>query len=275
MPTSSMPRYDPATGQWITPTGRLADAGYLSPEDMAMMAGYYNAPSLAPAGTTPGPRAPSQLDVLAGQRQKAIAANVGLSAGLGAAQIGLSLVPTAYDRYNRKRLDELETLQEGGRLGLSGAQRQQMEQELFDPVAAQAHAARLRQESLQASLGSAVSAADVTRAQREQQRAVSTAANQAGLQISRANLEEANAQLQEIEERTAYKGRRAGERLQQGAQAIGAMAPLAGQIQAANRVKGVDWRMLPPEEQRMAMALAGASPAGQYDWQALLAGLPR
>lgn len=261
-------------GQWVPDSyGGSSFFGQqtLQPMDVDLMTGL---PKTA-ANPYALAKQPNQLEVLAGQRAKALTTNAGIMAGLGAAQFGLSFVPTAYDRYNRERLDELQGLQDQGRLGLSGAQRQQMEQEVFDPVAAQAHAGRLRQESLQASMGDAASAADVTRAQREEQRNISQAANRAGLQISRANLEEANAQLQEIEERTAYKGERASQRLEQGAQAIGAVAPLVGQIQAANAVKGVDWKNLSPEDRQMAMSLANAGPQQAYWYQSLLAGMPQ
>ena len=259
-------------GRWVSPKVPWSEQGELTPEDEALMAAYDAQPAAVPAGA-PGAVPPSQLEVLAGQRAKAIGTQAALSAGLGAGQLALSFIPTAYDRYNRERLGSLQDLQAQGQLGLTSGQREQMEQEAFAPVAAQAHASRLRQEGLQASMGNAASAADVTRAQREETRAVNQAAQQAGLAISRANLDEANAQLQEIEERVAYKGGRATGRLEQGSKAIGALAPLAGRVAAAQRIKGVDWEKLSPEDRQLAMALASENPEKTYAMQALIAGM--
>jgi hypothetical protein len=170
---------------------------------------------------------------------KDIGTSAAISGGLQALQLGLQAVPTAQDVRNRQKLADLKRLEEQGKMGLTGKERTQLEQELLAPVAAQARETRMRQEAIQASAGG-TSAADVVRAQREATRTTAAAAQQAGMAISRMNLDRAAQQLRELEERTAYKAERQKGLLQAGAQAVGGMGAVAGQVRAAQAVKGID-----------------------------------
>jgi hypothetical protein len=167
------------------------------------------------------------------QMAKELTANAGIAAGMQALQLGMSFVPTAQDTRNKEKLAELERLEEAGKLGLSDAERAQYQRELMNPVRALARESRLATEAATASMGTGTSVANLTRAAREERRDVQNAAVQAGTIIGRANLEKADAQLRELEERTAYKSNQAADRLGLGMRSLSQVAPMVGQAAAA------------------------------------------
>lgn len=163
---------------------------------------------------------------------KELAANAGIAAGLQALQFGASFIDTPQDKRNEEQLAKLERLEEEGRLGLSGSERDQLNRELMDPVRALAGESRQRSEALQAASGNSQSAGALVRAGREERRDVQEAAQKAGVAIGRANLEKAAAQLDELESRVAYESNREAQRIQQGTAIIEGMAPLVGKAAA-------------------------------------------
>lgn len=177
-------------------------------------------------------------ELQAGQA-KAMRTNAGISAGLQAGQMVLAALPTVQDTRNKEQLAKLQRMEKEGRLGLSGEERQFMEQQLLAPVQAQTRESRLRQEAAQASAGTSTSAAAQVRAQREATRTNAAAAQRAGLAITQANFQRAREQLQELEERAAYKSERQKGMRQQAAQTLSGMGGVLGQVRAAKAVEGL------------------------------------
>jgi len=133
--------------------------------------------------------------------------NLGISAGVGALQIGAQAFPTAIDKQNEKRIKALERLQAKGKLGLSGAERQQMETELLAPARALSAEDRARNEAMMASMGD-TSAATQGQLRRESEGKTQTQMMMAGATISKANLDMAAQQLQEYESRLMHKAKK-------------------------------------------------------------------
>lgn len=162
-----------------------------------------------------------------GLKEAGIAAGVGAAADIG--KLGLSLINTPQDTYNANRLKTLDELEESGKLGLSGGERQVAEGTLLNPVRALATENRQRAEAQLAGMGQN-SAADLARVRTESQNATNAAALKAGEQIENLDLQAAAAQRQEAEERRAYESSRQRERIQTGMDAIAGVAKLAGPV---------------------------------------------
>lgn len=167
--------------------------------------------------------------------QKQALGQAGVTAGIGAAaelgQLGLSFIPTPQDTYNKERLGELEGAERANHLGLTGAERQQAEHTLMDPVRSMATEERASAEGHLAGMGGA-SAADLARVRRESERRVNEAALQAGTEIERQNLAAAEAQRQEMEQRRSYESERQRGRIDQVGQMVEGLAKLAGPVLA-------------------------------------------
>jgi hypothetical protein len=203
-------RWDPATRQYVAVGG---------PSVAAM-------PPATPVSS-------ASLEMANAAMAKELAVNAGIAGAMGAAQLGMSFIPTAQDTRNKEELEKLERLEAQNKLGLSGAERRQLETELLNPARALARESRLNTEAAQASMGNSQSVANVTRAAREERRDVQDAAVKAGAIIGRTNLERADQQLRELEQRTAYQSNRAADRLGMGMRTLSQVAPMVGQAAAA------------------------------------------
>lgn len=191
-------------------------------------------------------------DKSAQQAQRSDLAGAGaISAGLQAAQLAAMLMPTAQDRENKKRLEELEKLRDQGRLGLTGAERAEAETAMLNPVRALATEQRQRSEAQMAGMGQQLSAADLQRAEKVSQQQAQDKAFQAGATISQMNLDRAQQQLTELQQRIAYKSERQKGRLEAGSQAIGQAGQLLGQVRATKAVPQLDLSQIPEESQDM------------------------
>jgi hypothetical protein len=173
-----------------------------------------------------------------GQAQRQGVREAGVAAGIGAlgeaAQFGLSFVQTAQDRRNKERLADLRGREKSGTLGLTGAEREQMDNTLMDPVRALAGEEATRMEGTIAAKGGTTSAADLVRVQRESDRRVDSASIAAGNEINRANLAAAADQRNELDERASYQSDRQRSRIDQiGATLLG-LAKTGGKVLAAN-----------------------------------------
>jgi hypothetical protein len=171
-------------------------------------------------------------DAATKRMMKEVGGNLALSGGLQVAQSLLDFVPTAQDRRNKQEIAKLEQMEERGTLGLSGQERSQLERDLLNPTRALAHESRQREEELAAASGGR-DVGSLVRANREERRRVDAATQQAGSAISRANLEKADAQLRELEQRYAYKSERAGQRLDSAQRGIAEVGKLVGKTAAA------------------------------------------
>lgn len=169
----------------------------------------------------------------------ALLAKLGLGGGsaiLGPIQgIVGSLANNPQQKRNREQLDELLTREKAGTLGLTGDQRQVLDQQLNAPVAAAAQQARSRAEAIQAAAGSGASGADLSRLRTEQSRTQALGAQNAAAQIGAADLAAQQQQKNEIEQRTALKSAlRADDYnqifagLAQGAETAGSVAGVPG-----------------------------------------------
>lgn len=210
--------WDPATGTWFDP--RTQQSGLWTPDEAARIVGE----------TAPGMTAGAWKDAK-GRMSKEVGANLAIAGGIGTAQTLASFIPTAQDVRNRKELGRLTDLESRGKLGLSGKERGQLEREMLTPVRALAHESRVRQEEL-ASAAGGQSVGALVRARREENRGVAEQARAAGTAISRANLEKAEQQLQEIENRTEYKAGRQKQRIGAATNALVQTGAIAGRIAA-------------------------------------------
>lgn len=204
---------------------------------------FFTSQAPVPAAETPSEIAPAQTGAALTANQQAARRQLYTTAGIGALGAGLQLatqaIPTAQDRRNRERLMELQRLEQSGGLGLSGEERAMMEQALMGPVRTMAAEERARGEAAEASMGG-TSAADLSRRRREAAQRVDVAGQRAGLAIGQAELQRAKEQLDELEQRTAYKAERQKGMLQTVAQTIGGLGPSAGMVRAAQAVPGYD-----------------------------------
>jgi len=196
----------------------------------------YHSTALPPTSGKPAIDAGAQQAL-----NKNLWANAGVSAGLAALQIGAQVIPTAQDERNKRRLAELERLEAEGKLGLSGAQRGQMERDLLNPVRALATEGRQRAEAQLASAGNSASAADLNRIQRQADDQAQQMAYQAGSAISQENLAEARRKLKELEQRTAYKSGQQTGRREAVAQNVASLAPVAGEMLAYRAPQQMDF----------------------------------
>jgi len=164
---------------------------------------------------------------LKGAEEAGIAGAAGAAADLG--KLGLSFINTPQDTYNTQRLKTLNDLESSGQLGLSGGERQVAEGTLLNPVRALATENRQRAEAQLAGMGRN-SAADLVRVRQANEEATNKAALQAGEQIEQLNLQAADKQRQEAEERRAYESSRQRERIQLGMDTITGLAKTAGPV---------------------------------------------
>jgi hypothetical protein len=115
----------------------------------------------------------------------------------------MSTANNASQRLNRQKLEELNKLQASGGLGLTGVQQRAMAQGMVAPVQRQATEARQRSEQFQAAQGA--TGGQLAAGQMQQAELVGDAVAQAAQQVAMANEQKKQAQLQEIEARTAAK----------------------------------------------------------------------
>lgn len=246
-------------------------AGYIDPRQFA----YYNEPmdpyAAAIADIERPPLPPQSLaDPNAAALQQATKAamrretltNLGISGGLGALQFAAQAVPTAYDVYNRERLAEVQRS--------LGDLPEPVEEEFKLAGVGLRRASKARQdvaEAQQAGMQNVSVAAMQAPARAAAQQNID-AAIQLGAARAREKASNLESQLQEIEERQAYKGQRQAQLLGAGVQAIqGIAAPLA-QARAGRLSPQLDLSSLvnlPPEQraQILQAAMQARTPAEQ------------
>lgn len=202
---------------------------------------------------------------------------LGLSAAATAGQFGAMAFPTAQDSRNKEKLAELEAAHSKGKLAetpQAALIRQQYQQGVAKAGALGQQAQQQAATRLTAA-GDSIPVAQRMAVEQAAARPSQEAALIAGQQRSAANLQEMGRQLEEAEGRTAYKAEKQKALLQMGAQTVGALAPLAGQVVAAQKVKAVDWGSLDlnPTEQLLYMR-AFSSPGAAAPLQSLIRSTP-
>lgn len=161
----------------------------------------------------------------------------GIGLGLGAAQLGLSLYPTQADDDNKAKLAALQEREKRGELGLTAGERQRYERTLMDPVRAIAGEQTLAEEAAIAASGQGQSAANITRARREERKRLDEASIQAGQRIEEAHAAEAQREAMELSERLATEANRERERISMIGQTVAGLAAAAGKVVAAGARK--------------------------------------
>jgi hypothetical protein len=141
--------------------------------------------------------------------------------------------PTAQDHRNNEQLAALEHAEATNTLGLSGDESNLLWQNQMNPVRTLATQARNEHEALHATVGGSRSAADMNRAADREQRQLQTSAQQAGMNISTAHLQRKAQQIQELEERTAYKAKRQAQRRDAFASFLTKLGGMGGEYLAA------------------------------------------
>jgi len=129
-----------------------------------------------------------------------------ISGGLGAAQAVSSLIPTAADKRNKEKLNELLELEKQKQLGLTGQERAVAEARGEMPLAQQLSSQQAAQKRALAAGGGGVGAA--LAAGQVAADAGALARQQAISDLEALDLQKKQAQLQEIEQRTALKAER-------------------------------------------------------------------
>lgn len=173
--------------------------------------------------------------ILAQQAHKReLTSTLGAAGVAGAAQMGLSYINTAQDKRNKEKLAELERREKAGLLGKSAKEDAFLEASLMNPVRTFATQQTQRGEAERASMGATRSARDVMQAQRGEREVVAQAAQQAGLKKAERFFQRKAAELQELEQRTAYESERSKNRLEMLGQTIAGISGLAGKYMAAN-----------------------------------------
>lgn len=190
-----------------------------------------------------GAYAPGEDDLTAGDvkrqgqqalREMATQGLIGV-AGTGA-ELALSAIPTAADRRNNERLATLDAAEKSGTLGLGAQERQALTAALLNPVRAEATEAQQHADARLASMGNTSAAAQLGVA-RANDEATRKAALAAGTQIMQADIAAKNRQLQELDERTAYKAERAAQRLNAAGGLVDSLAGTLGRVAAAQATK--------------------------------------
>lgn len=170
------------------------------------------------------------------RQQEANARSLGVAAGIGAAgtaaQVGLSLIPTATDVRNDAALADFEAKKQAGQLGLSADQRAVLQRALLNPARAALTEARQHTDARLASMGNTSAGAQRAAEAASRDSAIKQE-TQAGIEITRQDIEERRRQEQENEERIAEKGKREAGRINAIGQAIGQVAEKGGAVLAA------------------------------------------
>jgi hypothetical protein len=150
-----------------------------------------------------------------------------LGGGAAAVQgIGNALSNDPSQKLNKDRLEDLLALQRSGGLGLTGVEQRVMAQQAIDPVRQQATQATRRAEQLAATAGNSSGGA-LAAQQMRQAAVVGDAVSRASQQIALADQQKRQAQLNEIEARTAGKS---GYRADDYNAILGSASQLAGPV---------------------------------------------
>lgn len=161
-----------------------------------------------------------------GWRDAGIAGGIGAAAT--AAQVGLTLIDTAADTENKKRLAELKKNK-----GLSEGERRDIDEQAMRQVKALSASRQRRTEDAMAA-GGQQSAAALQEARATNERAV----NEASIQAADIGIRENRAQVirdtQEEQERISYEGEREAQRIGMIGQAIQGLAGQFGKVYAQN-----------------------------------------
>jgi hypothetical protein len=180
--------------------------------------------------------------------------NLIISGAAQGAQTGFMVAPNAQDVRNKEQLEKLQKLEAQGKLGLTGRERRQAEATMLSPVKALATEDRKRAEGRLATMGNQ-SAAELDRIERQAGDRAQEAGLAAGMQISKMHLDKAAQQLNELEERIAFKAERQKGRREFAAQTIGQAGGIAGQVMASRSVPQVDLSAIPSEDRATVMEL--------------------
>ena len=196
----------------------------------------------------------------------------GLSAGLGIAQ-GIAQYG-ANDKLqlrNDRKLRKLVEMERNGNLGLTGNQKQLLDQRLMAPVATAAAQQRSRGEQMLASAGGlgGASGGDLSRMRQEQATTTSQAQQQAALEI--ADRDEAR-KLQQKNEEEQRAAMRASMKMDDwnalfgtASQAMGTVGAMAGATPGTFGMAGLFGEKLTPEDIAMLKKLPAATRAKMMD----------
>lgn len=208
----------------------------------------YGKSTSAPAATNNDLSQATQDALLDDAYKRDIMSNM-LISGVGQGlQLGAMLVPTAQDVRNQEELDRLQRLQAQRKLGLTGRQRALVEATKLSPARALATEDRKRAEARLATMGNQVSAADLNRVEKQASDRAQEQGLAAGMKISELHLNEAARQLNEIEERIAYKAERQKGKLEFGSQTLSEGAKAVAQARASRAVPTLDLSNVPDEQ---------------------------
>lgn len=166
-------------------------------------------------------------------RRQEMRSVLGATGAAGAAQLGLSYIPTAQDTRNKERLAELQRREKAGLLGKSAQEDVFLEASLMNPVRGLATQQTQRGEAERASMGGTRSARAALEAQKAERQVVTQAAQQAGLKKAERYFQRKAAETQELEQRTAYESEKAKNRLELLGATIAGLAGLRGKYMAA------------------------------------------
>ena len=208
----------------------------------------YGKSTAAPAATSNDLSQATQDALLDDAYKRDIMSNM-LISGVGQGlQLGTMLVPTAQDVRNKEELDRLQRLQAQGKLGLTGRERAQAEATMLSPVRALATEDRKRAEGRLATMGNQTSAAGLDRVERQASDRAQQQGLAAGMQISKMHLDKAAQQLNEIEERIAYKAERQKGQREFIAQSLGQVGGIVGEAMASRAVPTLDLSNVPNDQ---------------------------
>ena len=236
----------------------------------------------APAGAIQPPAA-IESDPNAGLRKawaQQQALNTGLSVGATMAQYAAMALPTVQDTRNKEQLAKLGAAHDRGeladtpganliteatreQLAHAGAVAREMEQKLDQRLAAQ---------------GGTTSAQVAGQSAREANRARQEINQKIGSEAAVAKQVEMGKQIAEEESRTAYEAERQKGKRQFLAQTLAGLAPVFGQIRAAQAVKKFDWAAIQKANPNMTVGdqmLIMSSMGGQTSPEALASMLGR
>lgn len=166
-------------------------------------------------------------------RRQEMRSVLGATGVAGAAQLGLSYIPTAQDTRNKERLAELQRREKAGLLGKSAQEDVLLEASLMNPVRGLATQQTQRGEAERASMGGTRSARAALEAQKAERQVVTQAAQQAGLKKAERYFQRKAAETQELEQRTAYESEKAKNRLELLGATIAGLSGLGGKYMAA------------------------------------------